>query len=450
MNLHDRSATPNALAWVTEIFRQRVSTQASVSCDTGLCLISFEKSDFEIRIVRDRTFDPYNKNHLIKGQDEFFENYRHRSLPGLGSSAKKGLIRWKSRNHLIIEYDLIQLIFFMLNRIEEVYCSDFDDDDRFLYSNSVLSKFELIERPIVDEWMQFIRSAVKRADKSITLTQKSFCMDLSHDVDHPSRFAFGGAKNLASGIAADVFRRKSFSNIFYGPLQRLTGARHFFAHDPFNTFSWIMDRSEGAGHVSTFYLFSLRTGLNIDADYRLSDPAIRNLIAEILGRGHRIGLHPSFMTYRDIDEIRRQWNGLKEYLNVEFGHDDLDSVRMHCLRWRHPETLRNLSAIGVRRDQTLGFADRPGFRCGTCHQYRAFDPIRDEVLDITISPLIAMECSVTAPRYMGLACGSDALNEFLKLKRECEAVDGDFTLLWHNTELADKDMRVLYEGVING
>ncbi len=62
-------------------------------------------------------------------------------------------------------------------------------------------------------------------------------------------------------------------------------------------------------------------------------------------------------------------------------------------------------------DSTLGYADHAGFRCGTCFEYPAFDPVADKQLNLRIRPLIAMECSVTADRYMGLGTGSDAFNK---------------------------------------
>lgn len=99
-------------------------------------------------------------------------------------------------------------------------------------------------------------------------------------------------------------------------------------------------------------------------------------------------------------------------------------------------------------DSTLTYADHPGFRCGTCHEYPAFDPVAGTALQLRIRPLIAMECTVLAPRYMNLGSGDIALKKFIQLKQSCRAVNGNFTLLWHNTLLERHQERTLYEHVL--
>jgi len=40
--------------------------------------------------------------------------------------------------------------------------------------------------------------------------------------------------------------------------------------------------------------------------------------------------------------------------------------------------LRAWADAGMDYDSTLSYADRPGFRCGTCSEYPAFDPVAGE------------------------------------------------------------------------
>lgn len=84
-------------------------------------------------------------------------------------------------------------------------------------------------------------------------------------------------------------------------------------------------------------------------------------------------------------------------------------------------------------DSTLGYADRPGFRCGTCFEYTAFDVVSDQPLSLRIRPLIAMDCTVIAERYLGLGSTEAAYEKFNELKNSCRKVGGGFTLLWHNS-----------------
>jgi hypothetical protein len=123
--------------------------------------------------------------------------------------------------------------------------------------------------------------------------------------------------------------------------------------------------------------------------------------------------------------------------------------RMHYLRWEQPATMRAWAGAGMSYDSTLGYADRPGFRCGTCHEYPAFDPVAQEQLSLRIRPLVVMECTVVDDKYMGLGAGNEALQQFEKLKNTCACVDGDFTLLWHNSFFFIKKIQLLYIDLVS-
>ena len=121
---------------------------------------------------------------------------------------------------------------------------------------------------------------------------------------------------------------------------------------------------------------------------------------------------------------------------------------MHFLRWQHPITLYGWEKANMHYDSTMGYADHAGFRCGTCHEYTAFDPLGDREIDLRIQPLIAMEHTVISKNYMGLGLGEEAFNKFIKLKNTCKIFSGTFSLLWHNNQLATKSERDLYSSII--
>jgi hypothetical protein len=154
---------------------------------------------------------------------------------------------------------------------------------------------------------------------------------------------------------------------------------------------------------------------------------------EIHQRGHEIGLHPSYNTYDDSSEIVKEADRLRR-ICAEEGIDQPEwGGRMHFLRWDQAVTLKAWADAGMSYDSTLGYADRPGFRCGTCFEYPAFDLVSDQQLPLRIRPLVAMDCTVIAERYLGLGPTEQAYNKFNELKRKCQQVGGVFTLLWHNS-----------------
>lgn len=69
-------------------------------------------------------------------------------------------------------------------------------------------------------------------------------------------------------------------------------------------------------------------------------------------------------------------------------------------------------------------------------------------LRIRQQPLILMECSVIADRYLGLGYTQDAMDLMLRLKQCALAYGGDFTLLWHNSHLTTAEDRAFFRELI--
>lgn len=123
--------------------------------------------------------------------------------------------------------------------------------------------------------------------------------------------------------------------------------------------------------------------------------------------------------------------------------------RMHYLHWEHPITLQSWNDSGMTYDTTLCYANLPNFRCGNCFEYAAFNPATQQLLQICIRPLIAMECTVIAKSYMGLEYADAAAAQFEQLKGVCRKVGGCFTLLWHNSHFMSQQDKVLYKRILN-
>lgn len=342
-----------------------------------------------------------------------------------------------------IHYDILGLTYWMLTRQEEVGRTDLDTHRRFPATSSHAFKHGYLERPIVDEWLQLLGQVIIRTWPGLRLKRHTFSMKVSHDVDAPSRYGFASAKGLLRAMAGDVLKRGDIKNALRAPWIRLHTRDALHGADPFNTFEWIMDMSDQHGLTSAFYFICGRTS-TMDADYEPEHPAIRHLMRRIHERGHEIGLHPSYGTYQKPELIALEARRLRAVMAEENIRQSVLGGRMHYLRWEQPTTLRAWAAAGMDYDSTLSYADRPGFRSGTCFEYPAFDPVADEQLTLRVRPLVVMECSVIDTCYLGLGTGDAALEKFMQLKTACHAANGRFTALWHNSSLIDQENKDIY------
>lgn len=366
-------------------------------------------------------------------------------LPAPGCSEDLPPLVTHSEAGIHLHYDILGLTYWMLARCEEVDPPEeiLDHHQRFPATASHAFRYGYLERPIVDEWIVILRQVIRRLWSRLPLVQPQFQVVVSHDVDAPSAYAFGRKRSLVRSMAVNLLKRRDPAQAVSAPWIRLKSKHHLHPRDPFNTFDWLMDTSEAAGICSAFYFICGRTNPSLDAQYEPEHPAIRHLMRRIHHRGHEIGLHPSYDTYAHPERIVREGHRLQRICKEECIEQPEWGGRMHFLRWHWPTTAYGWEQSGFHYDSTLSYADSPGFRCGTCHPYLMFDPIAQRALRLVQRPLIAMECSVIASRYLGLGYGPASLARFQCLKQRCKAVDGMFTLLWHNshfTSHGDKDL----------
>lgn len=353
-------------------------------------------------------------------------------LPAPGyAELRSPLIEKLGANH-VVHFDILGLCYWMLLRVEEIGRQDLDAHQRFPATSSHAFKYGYLDRPIVDEWLYILGQVIQRQWPGLELPRHRFQMCLSHDVDRPSRYGFVSLKNLSRRMVGDAVRGDLLGALS-GPWVRMNSRKELHPFDRFNTFDSIMDMSDSHGLTSTFNFICGNTS-HLDADYDIDHPAIRSLLRKVHNRGHEIGLHPSYNTYDRPSELKFEASRLRNACMDEGIYQSIWGGRMHYLRWRSPDTLRAWANASMDYDSTLTYADHAGFRTGSCFEYPAFDPVKEIELSVRIRPLIAMEGSVLSKIYMGHD-EKEALDVFRDLKTKCRQVGGNFTLLWHNSEL---------------
>lgn len=438
------------LGWLQKLLQERFGVALRFNADGGYLLISHELGQGVV-VVRMNPDFACSRLEGCGSWDALAQGWlaplaEPLAAPGQATLPVE-LIR-KVEGGYLIDYDILGLTYWMLSRREEVEHGQGDRYGRFPTQISHACQHGYLDRPVVDEWLFILRQVVQRQWPELELRAEHYSMRVSHDVDEPSRYAFKSLRGLVRVVAIDVLRHRDWLAPLRALYVKLKGRNQLVAGDPANTFDWLMSLSERHGLVSAFYFICGRTHPTMDADYEPEAPAIRGLMREIHRRGHEIGLHPSFVSFERPDIIAAEAGRLRKVCAEEGIEQPIWGGRMHYLRWSHPLTLRAWDQAGMTYDSTLGYADVPGFRCGTCHEYPAFDPVARQALNLRIRPLIAMEVSVMSATYMGLGCGSQAVAKFAGLIESCRAVGGCFTLLWHNSNLSTPAERALYEKVL--
>ncbi|AKH20845.1 polysaccharide deacetylase family protein [Sedimenticola thiotaurini] len=358
-----------------------------------------------------------------------------------------------SRNNgrnMYLPVDIFGSAFFMLTRYEELIVTDQDDHDRFPATASSAYQNNYLDRPIVDEYVEILWACISELWPDIIRKRRVPKKLISCDLDRPFDCSVATIKGVSRRLAKDIVRDKSPRQALDTILTSYHRWRHDYSSDEYlQAVDWIMDANEKVGNKVAFYFITKHSHHGYDGCYSMTQSVIRGLMRRIVNRGHEVGLHASYNSYRNLDQINCELGELKQALaNESIAVDEIGS-RQHYLRWSTAITPRYLDAAGVSYDSSLAYADRPGFRCGTCHSFRMYDLKSRKTLTLREKPLILMECSVLGEQYMGLGYSDDALQLMKSYRDVCEQFGGDFTLLWHNSHFESAKDREFYLQLIS-
>ena len=343
-----------------------------------------------------------------------------------------------------IGIDIFGSAFFMLTRYEEVVSKERDIHGRFPASASIAFKENFLTRPIVNEYVEILWSALAKLDPELVRKERKFELVLTHDVDKPFKFLFMSPKRFVKLLAADLLKRRSFKQAFRDFCGFITVKSGKTECDPYNTFNKIMDFSEEIGVKSHFYFIAENYGKLLNSDYDLNNEKIVEIIENIKKRGHVAGLHASYDAAHDAEKMKKEAAKFLEIAGKVGLDTGLLEARHHFLRVSVPESWRIMEECGIKRDLSLSFADHAGFRSGTCYEYPLFDLHAGKKLNLIEIPLIVMECSVIDERYMNCGVGEKSF-EFIKYLMNTTALfNGKFVLLWHNNRFEDTGETALY------
>lgn len=384
---------------------------------------------------------------FIKGQwwaFEMVENAkRTQKIPMIfdDDGVDDGVIYSETDSSIQIPYDILTPSFVLLSRYEEFHSERHDKHGRFPYDRSLAEKYDMVEIPLVDEYAMLLRrwlclyfpdrfEAVPRTPRIVP----------THDIDILYRFT-GRFQAMKSIFGRDLLINRSLSMVW----ESIKSYRNWKIRPSLDPYVEAIDEflfQEEKRKLSSIFFFKATEKGHPDATYDVQDPILHEVIRVIMAPDyHQIGLHGSYPSANDLQCLQKEKQNLSKLCDEE-----VRISRQHYLRTffaDDPNSLDLWRNAGITDDYTLGFAERCGFRCGTCHPYPLYDVRNDKVTDIIEHPLIVMDGTLFD--YMKLSV-EDARALTQRLKQRCLDVEGDFVILWHN-HATTREMKPYYEGV---
>lgn len=333
------------------------------------------------------------------------------------SEAKGERLEAKGTEHQtwIIRTDIVYNTFFFISRAEEVINKQRDEHGRFLAKYSILGQNNRLMIPTVDE---YARMLMKLLD--LPLPTPSFSqIYLTHDVDT---------------IAHYRHLRGAIGGIVRGEWRKVMASLRDIHNDPAFTFSWLIAQDKKVEGAERIYFVKDTMGKGYDyPQYKLDGKDFETAEQLIENSGAKIGWHGS---YYGGDKANRQLG------------DKAGLHRSHYLRCSIDQ-IQRLAEVGVTDDFTMMFPDQVGFRLQTTRPVRWINPKTMQLTDLTLHPLIVMDCTLSNINYMHLN-EDEAYFECQRLFEKVHQNAGEVVLLWHNTTPAGNMYhRSLYPKLLN-
>lgn len=380
-------------------------------------------SDIEIKFIRpdDSSVELLYTENICYSNIKSFDNKVSLKLFSLTENERPFSFDGKCVH---VNFDMLGISFLLLSRYEETLTEHRDRFGRFCYEDSLCSKYELSDIPIVDEYAMLLRKYVQEYCPNFMITRREPNFIPTHDIDF--LFRFPSFVKSVKTIAGDLFKRKSLL-LSCKSLSSYMKSLRDFRCDPYASAVYELFKVSVENKLDSYFYFKSLRSKDSDFTYNILSPKSRECIKDLLSQGGAVGLHGGLYSFAD-----KVIFAMEKYRMETVCEREVAAVRQHFLKFDVRKTPQIWQECGIRSDSSLGFPEREGFRCGTCHPYPLYDIENDCALEVVEHPLIVMDTTLFQYRKL---TENEAFDSVRKLYDRCVSVEGDFVMLWHNTTM---------------
>jgi hypothetical protein len=330
-------------------------------------------------------------------------------------------------------FDLLSAAFFLASRYEEYLPGQPDSFGRYDFRRSTAFRHGFLERPLINEWMRALRSMLRRRNPGVFIPEPVFRFIPTYDID--IAFAYHGRDFYRSlgGLTRDLLNGKITE--MRNRISVLLGLER----DPYDIYEWL-DATHLRFRLSPVYFFLVaqKPG-HADKNTNRDDPQFQGLV-RYHASGYQTGLHPSWQSGEDSELLAAE----KQFMEVMIGRD-LTNSRQHYIRMQMPQTYRELLALGLKDEYSMGYGAANGFRASLASPYQWYDLEQEIPTTLRIHPFCFMDATA---RYAEDRSASEAYLQLKKFHDAVKTTGGSLYTIFHNNMLSEnpacKSWREMY------
>lgn len=318
-----------------------------------------------------------------------------------------------------IPFDLFGGIFYFLTRYEEYTETAKDKHNRYPSYKSILSQEGVLERPVLDEWVNWFRLFLEN-EWQLTIPTKPFEFAPTYDIDIAWSYKHKGAKRLL-GASLKELAKGNFSAI-RSRINVLAGT----AKDPYDAYEWMDVLHKKYQLTPHYFILAALQSTPFDKNIHPLHPAMQQLVISLKNEG-RIGMHPSYFTNNSTEKFTEEKQTLEQLTGYL-----VNTSRQHYIRVFIPETYRALMAAGIENDYSMGYGTALGFRAGTSRSFYWYDLEREQVTALRVHPFCFMDTTAHYDLGLNVSAAFERLRQMRDLLIKC---NGKLTTVFHNFSL---------------
>lgn len=349
----------------------------------------------------------------------------------------KFLLKEKNIN---IPIDFFGNAFFFITRYHEYVFQDKVDIHKRHLSKNLFLEHDFQE-PIIDQYL-FIFKEILNFFQKKELIKLSSEAQISCDVDTP----YDTTENKLFLIRKKLLNKNFFSNFHKNTKSLLNytlSKIKVYNFDALNTYEWIMKQNEKKNRKVIFFFIS-KNKHKFDSFYSLDEHRVQKILKMIDYRGHEIGLHGSYLSFDDHKILSEEKKILEISLEKLKIKQKITNNRFHLLRWSNTKSISALEGAGLDFDNSIYYADKPGFRSGTSKNFNLFNLSEARISNIIEKPLTMMDVSIFDENYLNIS-DTRHLNIYINnFFENLKSYNCNFNLLWHNSTLTQPKEKNTY------
>jgi hypothetical protein len=319
-----------------------------------------------------------------------------------------------------LPFDIFAASFLLVTRYEEYLSFEPDTFGRFSASHSFAFRNNFLSRPVIDLWARELAKTLLVRFQNMTFKRNTFQSMLTIDIDQPFAYLGKDIFRTLGGLFQDVNHKTGKAIERYRTITK--GER-----DPYDVFDYIFETIEKFRPDVRFFIPTGNRSI-YDKNPSWTNEDYRRLITRISQR-FSIGLHPSFAASDNHSILLNEKQRLQSLISK-----DIMQSRFHFIKMRFPESYRNLIAVGINEDYSMGYPDEPGFRASIARPFYFYDIIEERKSELRIYPFQVMDGTFYQYKGMNPESSDETISGIIS---ETSKAGGLFVSIWHNTSLLD-------------